>query len=40
MIMISILFLLVSNAVNLRRDMSILFNRIAIIGLIYSILQI
>ncbi len=39
MIFISILFLLLSNAVILRRDMSILFNRMAIIALIYSILQ-
>jgi len=39
MIMILIIFLLLSNAVITRRDLSILFNRIAIIGLIYSILQ-
>jgi len=39
MIMITILFLLVSNAVVSRRDLSILFNRIAIIGLIYCILH-
>jgi len=39
MILISILSLLISNAVTLRRDMSILFNRIAIIALIYSILH-
>jgi NADH-ubiquinone oxidoreductase chain 2 len=39
MILISILSLLLSNAVTLRRDMSILFNRIAIIALIYCILQ-
>jgi NADH-ubiquinone oxidoreductase chain 2 len=39
MILISILSLLLSNAVTLRRDMSILFNRIAIIALIYSILH-
>jgi NADH-ubiquinone oxidoreductase chain 2 len=39
MIIISILSLLVSNAVTLRRDMSILFNRITIIALIYSILH-
>lgn len=38
MILISILFLLLSNAVTLRRDISILFNRIAILALIYSIL--
>jgi NADH-ubiquinone oxidoreductase chain 2 len=37
--MILIIFLLLSNAVITRRDLSILFNRIAIIGLIYSILQ-
>jgi NADH-ubiquinone oxidoreductase chain 2 len=37
--MILIIFLLLSNAVITRRDISILFNRIAIIGLIYSILQ-
>jgi NADH-ubiquinone oxidoreductase chain 2 len=39
MILISILSLLLSNAVTLRRDMSILFNRIAIIALIYAILH-
>lgn len=39
MIMITIIFILLSNAVILRRDLSILFNRIAIIGLIYCILQ-
>ena len=39
MIMITILFLLVSNAVVSRRDISILFNRVAIIGLIYCILH-
>src|SRR5690606_24013011 len=39
MIMITILFLLISNAVVSRRDISILFNRIAIISLIYCILQ-
>ncbi len=39
MIFISILSLLLSNAVTLRRDVAILFNRIAIIILIYSILQ-
>ena len=38
MILTSILALLISNAVTLRRDMSILFNRIAILILIYSIL--
>jgi NADH-ubiquinone oxidoreductase chain 2 len=39
MILISILSLLLSNAVTLRRDMSILFNRIAIIALMYAILH-
>ena len=39
MIIISILSLLLSNAVTLRRDKSILFNRIAIIALIYCILH-
>ncbi len=39
MIFISILSLLLSNAVTLRRDIAILFNRVAIIILIYSILQ-
>ena len=39
MILISILSLLLSNAVTLRRDLSILFNRIAIIALLYSILH-
>jgi len=38
MILISILSLLISNAVTLRRDISILFNRITIIILVYSIL--
>ena len=38
MITLSILCLLFSNAVTLRRDMSILFNRIAIIALIYCLL--
>ena len=38
MIIISILSLLISNAVTIRRDMSILFNRVAILGLIYCIL--
>jgi len=37
--MITILFLLISNAVVSRRDISILFNRVAIIGLVYCILQ-
>lgn len=36
MIIHSILFLLLSNAVTLRRDKSILFNRITIKALIYS----
>jgi NADH-ubiquinone oxidoreductase chain 2 len=39
MISISILFILLSNAVTSRRDISILFNRIAILVLIYCILQ-
>ena len=39
MIILSILCLLFSNAVTLRRDMSILFNRIAIIALIYYFLH-
>ena len=39
MILFSILSLLISNAVTLRRDMSILFNRIAIIALTYCILH-
>ena len=39
MIILSILYLLFSNAVTLRRDMSILFNRIAIIALIYCFLH-
>jgi NADH-ubiquinone oxidoreductase chain 2 len=39
MVLISILSLLLSNAVTLRRDISILFNRIVIIVLIYSILH-
>ena len=39
MITLSILYLLFSNAVTLRRDMSILFNRIAIIALIYCVLH-
>jgi NADH-ubiquinone oxidoreductase chain 2 len=38
MLIYSILFLLLSNAVTLRRDKSILFSRIAISILIYSIL--
>ena len=39
MIITSILSLLLSNAITLRRDMSILFNRIVIIVLIYCILH-
>src|SRR2546430_3432188 len=39
MIILTILFLLFSNSVTLRRDLSILFNRIAIIALIYSTLH-
>jgi len=39
MILISILIILLSNAVALRRDISILFNRIAIIALSYAILH-
>ena len=39
MIILSTLSLLISNAVSLRRDMSILYNRIAIIALLYAILQ-
>lgn len=39
MILISILSLLISNAVTLRRDISILFNRITIISLTYCILH-
>jgi NADH-ubiquinone oxidoreductase chain 2 len=39
MIVISILFLLLSNAVTLRRDVSILFNRVAMLILTYCILQ-
>lgn len=39
MILFSILSLLISNAVTLRRDMSILFNRVAIIALTYCILH-
>ena len=37
--MISILSLLISNAVTTRRDISILFNRVAIIVLVYCILH-
>ncbi len=39
MLLISILFLLLSNAVTLRRDISILFNRVVIIALAYCILH-
>ena len=39
MIILSILCLLFSNAVTLRRDVSILFNRVAILALTYCILQ-
>nr|YP_009391108.1 NADH dehydrogenase subunit 2 [Esteya vermicola]ARV88386.1 NADH dehydrogenase subunit 2 [Esteya vermicola] len=39
MLLISILSLLLSNAVTIKRDISILFNRIAIIALAYSILH-
>lgn len=39
MIIISILSLLLSTSVTLRRDMSILFNRITIIALMYCILH-
>ena len=39
MVIISILSLLISNAVTVRRDISILFNRVAIIALIYCILH-
>lgn len=39
MIILSILSLLLSNAVTLRRDLSILFNRIAILALIHCIVQ-
>jgi len=39
MIIFSILFILLSNAVTLRRDISIIFNRIVILALVYCILQ-
>jgi NADH-ubiquinone oxidoreductase chain 2 len=39
MVITSILSLLLSNAVTLRRDLSIIFNRIAITALIYCIIQ-
>jgi len=38
MLVFSILFLLLSNAVTLRRDKSILFSRVSIIILLYSLL--
>lgn len=37
MILFSILVILLSNAVNLRRDISILFNRVAMISLVYCV---
>jgi NADH-ubiquinone oxidoreductase chain 2 len=41
MMLLSILILFLSNAVTLRRDMPILFNRIAIIALLYcSLLEV
>jgi len=40
MIIISILILLLSNSVTLRRDISILFNRLTILGLCYSMLSV
>ncbi len=39
MLIITLLIILVSNAVTLRRDMSILFNRVTIIALIYCMLH-
>jgi NADH-ubiquinone oxidoreductase chain 2 len=39
MIITSILFILLSNAVTIRRDISILFNRVAILALVYCIVQ-
>lgn len=39
MLILSALLLLISNAVSLRRDMAILFNRITIIALLYAMLQ-
>ena len=39
MIILSIVLVLLSNAVNIRRDISILFNRISILILIYCILH-
>jgi NADH-ubiquinone oxidoreductase chain 2 len=38
MIIFSIIFILLSNAVTLRRDKSILFSRVAIIVLLYALL--
>ena len=37
MLILSIIFIILSNAVNIRRDVSILYNRIAILILIYCI---
>lgn len=39
MIILSILSLLISNAVSLRRDMSVLYNRGSVIFLSYAVLQ-
>lgn len=39
MLIFTLLIILVSNAVTLRRDMSIIFNRIAIIALLYCLVQ-
>ena len=39
MVIVSILSLLISNAVTSRRDLSILFNRVAMIALAYCILH-
>jgi NADH-ubiquinone oxidoreductase chain 2 len=39
MLVLSIISILLSNAVNLRRDISILYNRIAILILLYCILN-
>ena len=38
MLILSIIFILLSNAVNLRRDISILYNRMSIFVLIYSVI--
>ena len=35
MLILSILFILLSNAVNLRRDMAILYNRVSLVSLFY-----